>query len=377
MIERVMSWLAFIGCTLGPAAVYCSPQALAAQPAPFCGSMPEWRSVPAAAASATGAVQSFDVNVVEAEIEHAMAANPNLHGAWLFFTFNDPDPGVTQGTFTFWRVLDASRAEPQKQELARFISKWVPGGNYRIDEKRDRYFPFSRLLTELRDAVDSSSQLAGCMILGAHYSPNPNADDKFDLKLQGRVFVEGQIVEIEKLTARLMRTEPAWVQPGRAARSPTAAPAQEALAAVPLQINPDISELQVVRGSGEAARALFINGQQKFWNGDYSAAARDFQFASLESPRAIEYRYWRALADISTGNTDRAYRQMKNVQQMHGIDPHSRNDRQVARSLTRIQGPLRRELSRLEQLAVMNVLVSNQRTSAAGPRASVTMRPRW
>lgn len=384
MIYRPLIWFAFACWALAPTEGQCGPlhrqyrgkvQSPYYLPAPEL--LPPYSATPVLPQVAR-VVQNFDVNVIAAQIQEVMATNPNLFGAWLYFTFDDPDPGVTPGKFTFWRVLDTSRAELQKQELGGFISKWVPGGNYRVDEKRDRYFPFSSLIGQLQDLVDSSPELAGAMVLGAHYSPNPNADDKIDLMLHGRVAVEEQMIEIEKRAARLMRAEPAWVQPGRVPRAQNAVPSAEALSTVPLQITPDISGLQVVRGSGEAARTLFFNGLQKYWSGDYAGASRDFQFASLESPRAIEYRYWRVVADLSSGNSERAYRQMKNVIRLYGIDLQSHKYRDVGRSLARVQGPLRSELSRLELRAVMDVMASGGRSAVVAPKASVTMRPtRW
>lgn len=307
--------------------------------------------------SSTPAGQDFDLNVLDRQIGAELRTNPALAGAWLFVDFSDQgDPGVAPGYFTFRRVLDRSRAAEQRRELERLIRDWVPKGNYRIETKLDRLYPFSELLASLIEAVENDAALGGCSISGGHYASDPNVPERLVLVLNGRIArearegedesAEGQDVLIERLCGQWMRRDPAWVKTGAGSTESEA---------VPLAIVPSSRELKVVEPSEAKGRFFYGAGVRHFWHGQYDLAAEDFRQAELESPRTLAYHYWWILTELAMNRTGRAQARMQMVvERFRGsdFDRQSPEYRTVIRSLERVQGPLRRSLQRLETEAL-------------------------
>lgn len=293
----------------------------------------------------------FDINVLDREIAREMRDNPKLRGAWLFVEVESQPDSAAPGKLRFRRVLDRRRAEPQRQELGRLIKAWAPAGNYRIDAKLDRQYPFSDLMADLRLAVETEPRLGGCMISDGYYAADENEPGKLNLMLRGRIAKEGQDVEIEGLCGNLMRTDPAWVKP--AAGDAAAADETDF---IPLAISPKSSQLNVVEPSEANGRWFYAAGLNHFWRGEYAQAAQSFRQAALESPRKLQYHYWWVLTDLALGDADLARRRMAAAVERFrdsNFDRQSPEYLAVVRSLERVQGPLRRQLLKLETEALV------------------------
>jgi hypothetical protein len=303
---------------------------------------------PAALRAAVG----FDLNVLDREIAREMRDNPKLRGAWLFVESEMPGDAAVPGKLRFRRVLDRRRAAAQRQELSRLIAAWAPAGNYRVDAKLDREYPFSDLMADLRLAVETEPRLGGCMISGGYYAADENEPGKLNLVLLGRIAKEGQDVEIEGLCGSLMRTDPAWVKPSAG----DSAPASDRADFIPLAISPTSAQLTVVEPSEANGRWFYAAGLNHFWRDEYAQAAQSFRQAALESPRKLQYQYWWVLSDLALGDADLARRRMTAAVERFrdsNFDRQSPEYLAVVRSLERVQGPLRRQLLKLETEALV------------------------
>lgn len=294
---------------------------------------------------------AYDINVLEREMASAVRTDPRLRGAWLDIE-HQPDPtGDTPGTFTVRRVLDSTHARAQRELLDRFLRAWLPEGNYHVEGDRDRLFPLSRLIAELELAVETDPALGGCQVSEAYYTADPNEPGSLNLVLRGRIAKEGQEIEVESLCGRLMRRDPVWVrgsQPGGDAQADDAG-------FIPLAVTPKSTELAVVEPSEAQGRWFYAAGLRHFWKRQYAQAAQSFHQASLESPRTLTYHYWWILTDLASGRKELALRRMQTVARRFreaDFDHQSPEYRLIARSLERVQGPLRHELQRLETRAL-------------------------
>ncbi|HEV7225429.1 MAG TPA: hypothetical protein VGN42_22170, partial [Pirellulales bacterium] len=304
----------------------------------------------------------FDLNVLDREIAREMRDNPKLRGAWLFVELdtpgNTPDGAAAPGKLRFRRVLDRRRAAAQRQELSRLIAAWAPAGNYRVEAKLDREYPFSDFVAELQLAVETEPRLGGCMVSGGYYAADENEPGKLNLVLLGRIAKEGQDVEIEGLCGGLMRTDPAWVKPAASDAAPASdsSPASDRADFIPLAISPTSAQLKVVEPSEANGRWFYAAGLNHFWRGEYAQAAQSFRQAALESPRKLQYQYWRVLSDLALGDNDLARRRMATAVERFrdsDFDRQSPEYLAVVRSLERVQGPLRRQLLKLETEALV------------------------
>ena len=297
--------------------------------------------------------EGFDVNVIDRQIARAMRENVRLHGAWLFVELESSPDAAAPDKFLFRRVLDVNRAAAQRQELDGLVRAWAPQGGYRVDAQQDRAYPFSELLAELRLAVETEPSLGGCAIADGYYAADANDPSKLNLMLRGRIAKEGQDVEIEALCGRLMRADPDWVRPAEQSSSAENPPAADF---VPLLVSPKSAELKVVEPSEANGRWFYGTGVNRFWRGDYAAAAQAFQQAALESPRKLQYHYWWVLSDLAGGDAALARRRMAAAIQRFrdaDFDRQSPEYVTVVRSLERVQGPLRRQLLKLETEALL------------------------
>jgi hypothetical protein len=209
-------------------------------------------------------------------------------------------------------------------------------------------------LAELRVSVETDSHLGGCMILDGYLAADENDPSKLNLMLRGRIAKEGQDVEIEALCGRLMRAEPAWVKPSAA--DEVSAPNPPDADFIPLAVSPKSAELSVVEPSEANGRWFYGAGMNHFWRGEYAQASQSFRQAALESPRKLQYHYWWTLSDLAQGNAQLARRRMAAAVERFreaDFDRQSPEYLTVVRSLERVQGPLRRQLLKLETEALL------------------------
>lgn len=296
-----------------------------------------------------------DANVLEEQIIFAMRTNPSLRGAWLYQKHEDANSGTARGTFTFWRVLDRSRAAEQRRDLDRFIASWLPAGTYKFatdPDKQDKEFPFSELIASLREQIDLQPALGGCSLVDWYLAPVRVEEGKLDLMLVGRVADKEQIEKIEQMCSQLMRSDPVWVGAGRVPGVAGGTGSLEDLRIVPLLVSPDVSKMEVVTPSQDAGDSFYSSGLEFFWKGRYAEAAGEFRAATLESPGTLRYYYWRVLCDIALGQSQRAATRMENAARWFRIDKSTRDYKLVLESLERVQGPLRHELERVEDRAM-------------------------
>ncbi|HVW35777.1 MAG TPA: hypothetical protein VHB99_00680, partial [Pirellulales bacterium] len=90
--------------------------------------------------------------------------------------------------------------------------------------------------------------------------------------------------------------------------------------------------------------------------GEYAQASQSFRQAALESPRKLKYHYWWILSDLAQGNLQLARRRMATAVERFrdsDFDRQSPEYLAVVRSLERVQGPLRRQLLKLETEALL------------------------
>lgn len=283
----------------------------------------------------------LDANALDEAIRAAASGDARWRGGWL--EIDPPDSTAeTPGVFVVRRVFDASRIESQKAAFAEFLKRWLPQGNYQIDTKRDRDYPFSELLATLELTIETDPALAGCEVTGGYYAPDENNPEQLRLVLSGRRAKDGQDVEIEKLSGSLMRHDPRWLRANAAG--------QAALAATPVT-----SQLAQVAPSEANGRWFYADGLRHFWKGRFTEAARSFHQATLEAPRVLKYHYWWILADLQQGKRRLAKRRMAMIAgrfREEDFDHQSADYRIVLRSLERVQGPLRQELDGLERQAL-------------------------
>lgn len=306
---------------------------------------------PPTAAPKAASASVIDVNVLDREIAREMRDDPKLHGAWLFVEQTSSPDSTAPGKLTFRQTLDRSRADAQRKELARLMAAWAPSGGYEVASREDLAYPFSELLAKLQLAVETETRLGGCQISGGYYAADANEPGKLNLVLQGRIAQEGQDVEIEALCGRIMRAQPAWVKLGGGP-----APADNAADFIPLAITPKSAELKVVEPSEANGRWFYGAGLRHFWRGDYPQAIQSFRQAALESPRKLQYCYWWILSDLAVGDKALARRRMETAVRRFrdsDFDRQSPEYLAVVRSLERIQGPLRRQLLKLETEALL------------------------
>lgn len=239
--------------------------------------------------------------------------------------------------YDVYRFVDAARADEQRRRLSQLLDQRL-AGTYEVIETVE--WPVSRLLSRLNLELEARPWLDGCAVTGAHFAADyAEGERQLKLVLDGRVpkkqAAQDQQDTIVSLCDRLIkiRQHAAWEK----YVNDFATQAQE---------------LVVVEPSLDRGGLLFSEGYELFWQGRYEAAREAFQQALLEVPDALPYRYWRILAELQAGRTTEAYEHMVAVLRRQ---PTPTAHRLVARSLQRVQGPVRDNLRKLELQACLDV----------------------
>jgi hypothetical protein len=277
-----------------------------------------------------------DPNFVLAKVVEAMRANPALKGAWLTVDTDDQGfPGVAARLIVFRRTLDAGRVGEQSTAIENLVRSLVPNGRFRIDTTSDRLLPLSALVAELRRIMDIDPAFAGCAIESVAYVPiSGDAEQRFDVLLQGRVWKNSQVRRVAELCSTLLAADPVW----DATRAGVSAESAKTLV--------------VVAPDAAMAASQYSDAMHHFWAGDYAGADRRLAMASLDDPANIVYRYWRVIGALAAGDQVNAEDRLRRTIIGFGVRPGSVGYVDVLRSIYRIQGPLRMALIAAERRAM-------------------------
>jgi hypothetical protein len=291
-----------------------------------------------------------DPNVVLKRAIEALRLNPSLRGAWLTVDTDDQGfPGVAARLIVFQRTLDAGRFEEQSAAINQLARSLVPSGRFRIDAANDRKLPLSSLISEMRRVMDVDPAFAGCVIASVAYVPaSTDAEQQFDLLLQGRVWKKAQVERIVELCGTLLAADPAW----SATRAGVSVECDRTLAVVPPE--PTIAARQ------------YSDAMHHFWAGDYAGADQRLAMASLEDPANIVYRYWRVIGGLAAGDDVVAEDRLRQTIIGFDVRPGSVEHSAVMRSIYRIQGPLRMSLVAAERRAFTEASVNASTAARKG-----------
>jgi hypothetical protein len=281
-------------------------------------------------------VPTPDPNVVLARVVEALRSNPALQGAWLTVDTDDQGhPGVATRLIVFRRTLDAGRAEQQAAAIEKLVRSLVPQGRFRIDTAKDRRLPLSALVDEMRRVMDMDPAFAGCMLESVAYVPaGRDAEQRFDVILQGRIWKKAQAERIVGLCGALLSRDPAWdaTQAGVSVES--------------------AKTLRLVPPDPAIAATEYSDAMHHFWAGDYAGADVRLAVASLNDPDNIVYRYWRVIGGLATGDEANAEERLRRTIVGFGVRQRSPEHVEVLRTIYRIQGPLRMALIEAERRAM-------------------------
>lgn len=304
---------------------------------------PEWRAAEVATVDTDpGQAQIMedaptpDPNVVLKRVVEALRSDPALKGAWLTVDTDDQGfPGVAARLIVFRRTLDEARVAQQSAAITKLVRSLVPDGRFRIETTSDRRLPLSSLVDEMRRVIDIEPAFAGCAIESAAYVPaSTDAEQRFDILLQGRVWKDAQVDRIADLCGRLLTADPVWA---------------ETRAGVSVE---SARTLAVVTPNPAVAAVHYSDAMHHFWAGDYAGADQRLAIASLDDPANIVFRYWRVIGGLASGDEILAQDRLRRTIVGFGIRPGSSEHIAVLRAIYRIQGPLRMALIAAERKAV-------------------------
>jgi hypothetical protein len=285
----------------------------------------------------------------------ALRDHPALRGAWV--TLERPGDRLLVKP-----AVDADRADAQTGELLRLLAALLPPGGYDVGPVER--LPVSRLVSQLQDAADDDPLLQGALITGVYFDlPHVN-DDPAQARATDRpddryLYILGRVppssvwatkaqreTRLRRLCDSLLTADPEWAALRRR---------------VNLQVKTDLTE---VEPSGYAGLLYYRDGVAAFNAGRYATAARLFGAALVEDPGNVSYTYWRALAEIGAGRTDRAYRLVRPLAQAHRGSYRGPFDDLALQPFERIQGPLRTTLHDLERRALTDTVTPSRAGSA-------------
>lgn len=291
----------------------------------------------------------IDPNELQQKMTAAVRATPALHGAWLWI---DVDNSPSGQRFKFRRLLDGRRAAEQRAQFEKLIPQWLPAGIEfeQPTEDQDELYPFSQFVEQLQNDVEGQPGLSDCLISDAFLAQTPerSAPGQLELVLVGRVGDERQKSRIGLLAEEILARDKAWYKETESTGSWLRTNISF------LEPGAEAPSLAVVAPSETAARTLYDAGLRRYWTGEPVEAARYFHLASIESPRSLSYRYWRAMALLSAGDPTGTERCLTSIVRAFQVNPSvpSPEYRRALRALEPVQGPLRREFYELERIAL-------------------------
>jgi hypothetical protein len=227
----------------------------------------------------------------------------------------------------------------------------LPKQSYRL--KPPQRLPFSRVLSELKDASDEQAELAGSRIDDAYYQ---ETGSELFLILVGRVINDAQKVLLINRANDILREMygPKSTRISKA-KSEGAAKSDPGLA--------------IVQPSEVISADFYGRGIGYFSKEDYPEAYRAFSTAYLELPdsgrserrRAVVIQYWRAACLIGVNDKNRAYKLLKPIIEARHDKRFEGQEESVPYALERVQGTIRHQLEDIENQIVNGRQVKSSR----------------
>jgi hypothetical protein len=276
-----------------------------------------------------------DENDLVRAIAAAIHEDPELRGSWVDVRLDDQGhPGVAPIIYVFNRVFDESRVGPQSVAMDALIRRLVPSGRHRVDKSRDVMLPLTPLLRDINRIMDLDPAFAGCFLSSASYRFS-TVDDRWHLVPRGGIWQEKQEQLVLDLCERVMQSQSQWARRDIGG------------------IADGEGELVVVKRNPAVAAGYFARAMHQFWQGDYRGASQALALASLEAPDNLEYRYWRAIAELAQGDQGLAEERLRLTVARFDVKRQTRAHHEIRQSIYRIQGPLRLALIRAEDKAMV------------------------
>ena len=209
-----------------------------------------------------------------------------------------------------------------------------------------RTVPLSGLLDGVNLVLEAHARFDGCRVDEAHFEPQEGSLSGAIVVLRGRV-TRPELIDViaGQIASPTVRSDLAW----------------QASAGQFFVERPD---LQVVEPIAFRGVRFFERGFEQYRSGDYAAAAESFRNAMLDAPRTVEYRYWRILALMRTGQRAEAFDHMLALVYHR---PMPELDRTTVRSLQSVQGAARMELIELRRQAESRYYLDRRLRAPARP----------
>lgn len=183
----------------------------------------------------------------------------------------------------------------------------------------------NELIMKVQDQIEADPTLGGVMLTGARIVPKMNMPGE-ELQLQGKLMDPAQAPAVKAMVEKALGDDPYWRE-GEG----------------PLEVTTNM--MIASPGSLPLANSYYAQGLDYFWKGNYAEADRAFSRALAELPGDYVFQYWRVVAALAQGQEERAKSKLFPLLQANALGSRSPF---VASAFERLQGPLRRKLSALE-----------------------------
>lgn len=190
----------------------------------------------------------------------------------------------------------------------------------------------AELMNTVQDKIESDDSLRGVYLAGGSFKKIVDMPGEV-LQLSGKVMNPAQGQAVEKLVLDALQDDPYWRE-GEG----------------PLTIS--TAKMRVSQGSPQLAGQLYGMGLTGFWKGEYEKAAKAFSKAMAEAPNDDVIRYWSAVNALAQGQEDKAKAKLRPLVE---ANPQGSRTPEIATSLERVQGPLRRQLMAMESELLLSL----------------------
>ncbi len=181
------------------------------------------------------------------------------------------------------------------------------------------------LLMKVQDEIELDDTLRGVALTGVKFVDNPQDKGQI-MQLQGRLLDPSQGAKVKELVEKVLQNDQYWW-----------------VGAGPLPVSTE--SMQVAPADPRLASRDYGMALDAFWNGEYAQADAAFYLALAEAPADDVLRYWRVVAALAQGQTERAKKKLVPLMKLY---PLGSRTPMIASAFERLQGPLRRKLMSLE-----------------------------